>query len=151
MIDFDRTADIKVRKGLNKFLYNTFPNRRDSGKEKLRKTVSVLSVLTIIGCACFFGSLYIQRQKSINQSKDLSRYIVETKDEAQEQDEWKKIKAEYPDVEFPGGMDIKYARLYAINPEFVAWLSIPNTQINVQVVKAENNEKYLESIWYKVK
>ncbi|MCR4563282.1 MAG: class B sortase [Clostridiales bacterium] len=148
MVAFDRTADIKERKGLNKFLYNTFPNKRDSAKEKLRKTVSVLSVLTIIGCACFFGSLYIQRQRNIKQTGELEKYIVETKNEAETQDEWKKIKKEYPDVEFPGGMNIKYARLYALNPEFVAWLSIPNTQINVQVVKAENNEKYLKQDFY---
>lgn len=148
MVDFDRTADMKDRKGLNKFLYNTFPNKRDSGKEKLRKTISVLSVLTIIGCACYFGSLYIQRQKNISQTSNLQKYIVEPKNEKEEQDEWKKIKAEYPDVDFPGDMNIKYARLYALNPEFVAWLSIPNTQINVQVVKAENNEKYLKQDFY---
>ena len=148
MVDFDRTADMKDRKGLNKFLYNTFPNRRDSVKEKIRKTVSVLSVLTIIGCACFFGSLYIQRHKSVTQSSKLEKYIVEPQNEEQSQTEWEKIKAEYPDVEFPGGMNVKYARLYAINPEFVAWLSVPNTQINVQVVKAENNEKYLKQDFY---
>ncbi len=148
MVDFDRTADMKDRKGLNKFLYNTFPNKRDSGKEKFRKTVSVLSVLTILGCAGFFGSLYIQRQQNISQSTKLQKYIIEPENEVQKQDEWEKVKKEYPDVEFPGGMNIKYARLYALNPEFVAWLSIPNTQINVQVVKAENNEKYLKQDFY---
>ena len=148
MYEFDRTADFKERKGLNKFLYNTFPNKRDPLKEKLRKTVSILSVLTIVGCACFFGSLYLQKQKNVRQTSELQRYIVEPENEGQVQSEWDKIKAEYPDVEFPGGMNVKYARLYALNPEFVAWLSIPNTQINVQVVKAENNEKYLKQDFY---
>ncbi len=148
MYEFDRSADYKERKGLNKFLYNTFPNKRDPFKEKLRKTVSILSVLTIIGCACYFGSLYIQKQRNVSQTTQLQRYIVETENEEQVQSEWDKIKAEYPDVEFPGGMNVKYARLYALNPEFVAWLSIPNTQINVQVVKAENNEKYLKQDFY---
>ncbi|MBE6835685.1 MAG: class B sortase [Ruminococcaceae bacterium] len=148
MYEFDRTADSKDRKGLNKFLYNTFPNKRDSGKEKLRKIISVLSVITIIGCACYFGSLYVQRHKNVTQTNKLQKYIVEPENEEKAQSEWEKVKAEYPDVEFPGGMNVKYARLYALNPEFVAWLSIPNTQINVQVVKAENNEKYLKQDFY---
>lgn len=148
MYEFDRSADFKERKGLNKFLYNTFPNKRDPFKEKLRKTVSILSVLTIIGCACFFGSLYLQKQKNVSQTNKLQTYIVEPQNQEDTRTEWEKIKAEYPDVEFPGGMNVKYARLYALNPEFVAWLSIPNTEINVQVVKAENNEKYLKQDFY---
>jgi len=148
MYEFDKKSDGIKRKGLNKLLYNIFPNKKDPGKEKLRKVVSLLSVLTIIGCSIYFGSLFLQHQQQVSKQKQLYSYISEPQNEEEVQTAWEKIKSQYPDVKFPAGMNVKYAKLYALNNEFVGWLSIPNTEINVQIVQSKDNEKYLKNDFY---
>jgi sortase B len=97
----------------------------------------------------YFGILYSQRHQNISQSETLRKYVTEPEeDDPEGLSAWDKIKKEYPDIEFPLGMNVKYARLYAINQDFIGWLSIPDTKIDVQVVKAENNEKYLKLDFY---
>ena len=150
MFEYDPDNAPSDKKGFDKFIYNTFPNKKDPVKEKLRKTISVLSVLVIIGSFTYFGVLYYQKHQNVAQAKSLKRLVTEVPAQSSEEEtiNWEKIKAQYPDVDFPVAMNIKYAHLYAINPEFVGWLSVPNTPIDVQVVKAENNEKYLKSDFY---
>ena len=148
MYEYDPEGAVKKRNAVGRFFYTVFPNKKDSGKEKTRKLISVLSVLIIIGCGCYFGALRYQKYHAVNQSSALQEYVTELPDNESEADAWKKIFSQYPNVEFPGGMNIKYAKLYAINNQFVGWLSIPDTQIDVQVVKADDNEKYLKEDFY---
>ncbi|MBQ4266659.1 MAG: class B sortase, partial [Clostridia bacterium] len=62
--------------------------------------------------------------------------------------QWKKIKREYPNVIFPEGMQVKYAKLYATNPEFVGYLSADGVNLNLPVVQAKDDKKYLEKNFY---
>ena len=41
-----------------------------------------------------------------------------------------------------------FSDLYAINPEFAGWISIPELNINYSVVQAEDNDKYLRRDLY---
>ena len=43
----------------------------------------------------------------------------------------------------PSGSDIDWDSLKAINPDIVAWLSIPGTNVNYPVVRGADNEYYL--------
>ena len=45
----------------------------------------------------------------------------------------------------PLDTQIDWDALYAINPETVAWIYIPGTDINYPIVRADNNEKYLKT------
>lgn len=47
-------------------------------------------------------------------------------------------------IDFPAGIQDKYKLLYAQNQDFVGWLSIPNTSIDMPVYKCSNNEYYLK-------
>lgn len=47
-------------------------------------------------------------------------------------------------VDFPQGMQDKYKLLYAQNQDFVGWLSIPNTSIDMPVYQTSNNSYYLK-------
>lgn len=47
-------------------------------------------------------------------------------------------------VDFPAGIQEKYKLLYAQNQDFVGWLSIPNTSIDMPVYKCDNNSYYLK-------
>lgn len=47
-------------------------------------------------------------------------------------------------VDFPEGIQEKYKLLYAQNQDFVGWLTVPNTSIDMPVYKCSNNEYYLK-------
>lgn len=44
----------------------------------------------------------------------------------------------------PDGYLSKFAAAYAINPDLVGWLTIPNTNINFPIVQCEDNDFYLD-------
>lgn len=47
-------------------------------------------------------------------------------------------------VDFPEGIQDKYKLLYAQNQDFVGWLTVPNTSIDMPVYKCSNNSYYLK-------
>ena len=47
-------------------------------------------------------------------------------------------------IDFPAGIQDKYKLLYAQNQDFVGWINIPNTSIDMPVYKCSNNEYYLK-------
>ena len=48
------------------------------------------------------------------------------------------------DVEFPANIQEKYKSLYAQNQDFVGWLTVPGTSIDMPVYKCSNNSYYLK-------
>lgn len=65
-----------------------------------------------------------------------------------EEQQWAEIKAQYPNVIFPQNLQLKYAKLYATNPEFVGYLSADGINLNLPIVQTENDEDYLEKNFY---
>lgn len=47
-------------------------------------------------------------------------------------------------TDFPEGIQDKYKLLYAQNQDFVGWLTVPNTSIDMPVYKCSNNDYYLK-------
>lgn len=47
-------------------------------------------------------------------------------------------------IDFPEGIQEKYKLLYAQNQDFVGWLNVPNTSIDMPVYKCSNNSYYLK-------
>lgn len=62
--------------------------------------------------------------------------------------QWEQIKAEYPNLIFPANLQLKYARLYATNQDFVGYLSADGVGLNLPVVQTDNDEEYLEKNFY---
>lgn len=62
--------------------------------------------------------------------------------------QWEKVKSEYPDVVFPSDIQLKYAKLYATNREFIGYLSAPGVDLNLPVVQTDNDETYLNKNFY---
>ncbi len=62
--------------------------------------------------------------------------------------QWAQIQKEYPDVIFPVGLQLKYARLYATNKEFVGYLEAKGVNISLPIVQAQNDSKYLNKNFY---
>lgn len=62
--------------------------------------------------------------------------------------QWAQIKAQYPNVIFPPNLQLKYAKLYATNQEFVGYLSAEGVGLNLPIVQTTDDEKYLSKNFY---
>ncbi len=67
---------------------------------------------------------------------------------ANTEQQWAEIQKEYPDVIFPVGLQLKYARLYATNKEFAGYLEAKGVNLSLPVVQAQNDSKYLNKNFY---
>lgn len=64
--------------------------------------------------------------------------------------QWAEIKREYPNVIFPANIQLKYAKLYATNTDFVGYLSAEGVNLSLPVVqrKDDKDEYYLKKNFY---
>ncbi len=133
------------------FFKGFIPLKKDSAREKVRKIVMDLSIIAIIGCCFALVELYLDWQAQLKVQEDLSNQIIQTDnlDDNQYVEAWEELFAEYPNVSFPDGMNLKYSYLYAVNQDLVGWLKIDNTNLDVQVVQSEDNSYYLRRDFYK--
>ncbi|MCH5190956.1 MAG: class B sortase [Oscillospiraceae bacterium] len=127
------------------------PLGKDSTKEKVRKIVMDISIIAIIGCAIAFGELFRQYRAELKAEEDLKNKFVATEDmeENQYEQAWEELFAQYPKIQVPEGMNLKYAYLYAMNQDLAGWLKIGNTNLDVQVVQSKDNDFYLRRDFYK--
>ena len=64
------------------------------------------------------------------------------------EEQWAEIKEDYPDVLFPATIQLKYAKLYGENQDFVGYLSAEGINLNLPVVQTDNDETYLKKNFY---
>ena len=64
------------------------------------------------------------------------------------EEQWAQIKKDYPDVLFPATIQLKYAKLYGENQDFVGYLSADGINLNLPVVQTDNDEVYLKKNFY---
>lgn len=124
---------------------SVLPWKGDSVFEMLRKVLLLLSVLVLIACACWGVNRFMQRA-DVNKNNGKYAALVDkslnmTLDEAKQQ---------YPDVDFPEGMQTKFYGLYGLNQDFVGWLKIDGKNIDFPIVQAEDNDFYLRRDFEKV-
>ena len=67
------------------------------------------------------------------------------------EEQWAQIKADYPNVLFPANIQLKYAKLYGENQDFVGYLSADGVKLNLPVVQADDDETYLNKNFYGAK
>lgn len=64
------------------------------------------------------------------------------------EEQWAQIKEEYPNVLFPANIQLKYAKLYGENQDFVGYISADGINLNLPVVQTNNNDTYLKKNFY---
>ncbi|MBQ9945111.1 MAG: class B sortase [Clostridia bacterium] len=121
------------KENFRRFIKDSFPQKDDSTREKVRKTVMDVSfVLLVLGLAYMVFYYFSYRERIA----DLKNWEISV--ESFDEDElfdfeieklWQDIKEQYPDVDFPEGMSIKFASLYAVNQDVVGILNIPGNGI----------------------
>lgn len=150
----EKTVQKKKRRTFNQIFSDFFsgmiPLKKDSTKEKIRKIVMDLSIITIIGCAIAFAELYSQNREQLKIEEEIRGQIVDTDnfDDNEYVEAWQELFAQYPQIKFPDDMNLKYSYLYALNQDFVGWLNIPGTNLDVQVVQGKDNASYLRHDFY---
>ncbi|MGN0569369.1 MAG: class B sortase, partial [Candidatus Fimenecus sp.] len=150
----DKTENKKQVRTFNEifagFFSKIIPSKKDGTKEFIRKTVMDISIIAIICCVIAFGNLYRQRRAELKIEEGLKNKFVDTGnlDDNQYIEAWEDVFATYPNTSFPEGMNLKYAYLYALNQDFVGWLRIENTNMDVQVVQSKDNDYYHRRDFY---
>lgn len=112
-----------------RFLKFLFPCKGDSAGEVVRKLVFLISVAALIACGIYFANRFYQR-KNYADTKDLASLVADT-----------------DEIDKDGVLE-KYKDLSKINKEFVGWLKVDGTSVDVPVVQTGNNETYLRKDFY---
>ncbi len=129
-----------------------------TGKKKLpaaeivRRTVLAASIITIIGSLAFFVYTYfvdpILSERKNQQASDLID-VIEIPAGTLESEKWAELEAQYPDIDFPPDMNIRYASLYTKNTDLAGWITIDEFGINLPLVQGSDNSYYLSRDVYK--
>lgn len=133
-------------------------------KEIIRRVVLSVSILLIIISAAMLINEYRLARQNERVEEDASNLIIEeaTTDKKGDKDgkedepevqltpeqQWAQLKQEYPNVIFPANIQLKYAKLYAENQDFVGYLSAEAVNLNLPVVQTNNDEEYLKKNFY---
>ena len=131
----------KDRKGFKKFLAKVFPVKGDPVGEIIRKLVVIISFIVLVGCVSWLLSIFIQGQSNAKVYDELSDKMKQSETT---KDDWSSIYEKYPNVQFPSGMQTKFADLYATNPDIVGWLKIDGLGIDYPVVQTTDDAYYLK-------
>ncbi|MFI3142190.1 MAG: sortase, partial [Clostridia bacterium] len=151
---------------------------KQSSMEIVRKLILAVAVLGILGSCGMLGYEYMLSSQNANLEQDLQDLIIDTNtfttdsssesdaDEDTDEDtdyddsddvevvvmtleeQWELIYEEYPDVDFPEDMQIEYANLYAINTDFVGYLSADGVGLALSIVQTDNDSEYLSKNFY---
>lgn len=158
-VDFDgfelnRGTKERVQEGENK----DKEKKPLSKGEIIRRVVLVVAIIAIV----ISGGMLLNEWRLARQNdkleEDASNLIIDEpvteKDKTEEEvkltveQRWAKIKQEYPNVIFPANIQLKYAKLYAQNTDFVGYLSADGVKLNLPVVQTDNDEEYLKKNFY---
>ena len=153
---YEKSGAEKVKGFFKAFI----PWKGDSAKEVFRKLIMNVSAILVFICFGYFIDNYLQHQNAITNKEELKDNIINVTPEVitndnELQEKWDEIKAKYPDVEFPEGMNIKWADLYGKNQDIIGWLKIDNTNIDSPVMHTpsdrdtDNQDFYLRKNFYK--
>ncbi len=145
-------AEKKGELSTTKRIFKTFiPWNGDSRGECVRKIVMDVSFLVLLICALYFTNYFIELYEAKTLINDTHPNApVETQSEDENAAAWAEMRAKYPNVTFPEGMNIEYADLYGRNQDTVGYVSIENTGVFGAIVQADDNEFYLKHDFRKV-
>lgn len=92
-----------------------------------------------------------KKDKSDKNSKNDKDKEEETTKPLTVEEQWAQLKEEYPNVQFPSGISLTYAKFYAINQDFVGYLKIDALGVGLPIVQSQEDNYYLKRNIYKEK
>lgn len=123
---------------LEEAVYNKNENRKQqkASGNWLRLLLSVLCLLVTLGCIIYLGNYFLKAKKSQDNVENLKNQISLDLTAPDQPPEF---------VEVNGRLvQKKFAELYRANPDFVGWITIPDTKVDYPVMQnMEENEYYI--------
>lgn len=131
--------------------------------EIIRRAVLGVAIPAIVISAGMLINEFRLAQQNENVEEEVSNLIIEeattkknnkgdkqetTEVELTPEQQWAKLRQEYPNVIFPANIQLKYAKLYAENQDFVGYLSADGVGLNLPVVQGKDDEEYLKKNFY---
>ncbi len=127
-----------------------------------RTVVLVISLLAILFSAGVLLREYKLHLDNKRFEEDVSDLILQTNEAVPQnapgdvgnslhltdEQQWAQLRGEFPNVNFPRGLQLKYARLYATNQDFVGYLEAPGINMGLPVVQSTDDEEYLNKNFY---
>lgn len=89
------------------------------------------------------SDMILQTNMAVSQNGSVENNLLLT-----DEQQWEQLRGEFPNVSFPRGLQLKYARLYATNPDFVGYLEAPGINMSLPVVQSTDDEEYLNKNFY---
>ncbi|MGN0468135.1 MAG: class B sortase [Acutalibacteraceae bacterium] len=153
-------------------------NKKLSTGEIVRRVVLCISLVAIIVASGVLVREYYLHKQNENLESEISDLIISEQETTQKpkkesttkkkegttnkketttkqqttaptpEQQWAEIKQKYPNTIFPPNMQLKYANLYAINNDFVGYLSADGVNLNLPIVQTDNDDKYLSKNFY---
>lgn len=118
--------------------YNNNENQKakKSNRSWLRLLLSMLCLLVTLGCIVYLGNYFLKAKRSQDNVAGLKNQISLDLGAPDQPPEF---------VEVNGRMvQKKFAELYKENPDFVGWITIPDTKVDYPVMQSmEENEYYI--------
>lgn len=121
------------KENFRRIMRETFPQKVDSTSEKTRKCIRFISLVLLIAGLCYFVFYYCGYRERIDDFEDWQNTLDKIDEDKMPDFEirqfWNNIKQQYPDVEFPAGMMLKFASIYAVNQDAVGLINIPEKNL----------------------
>ena len=106
-----------------------------SKRKKRNNLISTLMILVGIGLLAAAGYMWGSAQWRYYQQDKVNKKLAA----------YAKVYDAPAEGEAPRGPEVDWAGLKALNPDVVAWIQVPGTEVNYPVYEAEDNDKYLHS------
>lgn len=125
----------KAPKGFRGILYRIFPNRDDSGFDKVRKILMWVCLCVFVGSITYLVDFGAQNQKSQENIANLQDQMAKAEKDAEE--------GKLSNIEgYPNDYLPKFYSFYKENEDIKGWLKIDGTNVNFPVVQTSDNDYY---------
>ena len=125
----------------------------------MRKAVLAVSIVAILASCGVLAWEYKLHKDNLKLEDEVSGLILEAQlpdtpmvggntIQLTEEQQWAQIRGEFPGAIFPPGCQLKYARLFATNNDFVGYLEIPGVNMSLPVVQTNNDSDYLNKNFF---
>lgn len=162
-VEAEEPAEIPQKKAKGK----KSPDKKKKTSDIVRKAVLGVSLAAIVISSAVLVREYKLHSDNEKLESNIANLIIEEpttekpkkndKDKNKDKDkdketpvqlQWDQIKRDYPNVIFPPKLQLKYAKLFAENQDFVGYLSADGVNLSLPVVQTADNEKYLSKNFY---
>lgn len=115
--------------------------RKITGFDVFRLIAGILCLCIAIGCIYYLGNYFLKSKHSQDQVQNLKQLISEEASDSAEKTAQDKQQPEYVTV---NGRLVqkKFAALYEANPDFIGWLTIPDTRVDYPVMQHPGDNEY---------